>query len=463
MPKGIVKTPAQEKKWKEAKASAAKQGQSGNWSYVMGVFKQMSGMSKVDGEDKNILIERALSTQGKKTAIPHEAHQVLHSWWQENKEKLLSPKQKQTLSDIKAPKERRAGMKLVKNKEYLSEMYAGLSAIRDQIAEGLQKARSEWQQHPDHTPEELDQIQKLVGEGYHPREAAHLISKTGSGRGEHRDFERAKKSSVAPTMLSDKMLAELKDIAKQRLSSYSEYEGSRAEPEKQPVKYASHQMKTAHEEATADYSKAYSDFLASDELKDLDPLEQHDRVEGWKSEWKRNNPEYNKNLINSASAGSKYKEAKQARKQHVDEVKHHIVHGGAPIESSAGEDEVESTAPMSARAISEHMGLGGGEDDDAPKFSAEQDPSTRFASSHRKFLEEVLRPQVGQAQKPAAQPAKPSAHPAQTPTQPTQAATQPAAPAPKTVIRRMAKPDQLERLKGTDAAKMATQPKKEPQ
>ena len=118
---------------------------------------------------------------------------------------------------------------------------------------------------------------------------------------------------------------------------------------------------------------------------------------------------------------------------------------------------------MSARAISEHMGLGGGEDDDAPKFSTEQDPSARFASSHKKFLEEVLRPQVGQAQKPAAQPAKPSVHPAQTPTQPTQAATQPAAPAPKTVIRRMAKPDQLERLKGTDAAKMVTQPKKEPQ
>ena len=456
MPKGIIKTPAQEKKWKEAKASAAKQGQSENWAYVMGVFKQMGGMSKVDGEDKNVLVERALSAQGKKTAIPHEAHQVLHSWWQENKEKLLSPKQKQTLSDIKAPKERRAGMKLVKNKEYLSEMYAGLSAIRDQIAEGLQKARSEWQQHPDHTPEELDQIQKLVGEGYHPREAAHLISKTGAGRGEHRDFERAKKSSVAPTMLSDKMLAELKDIAKQRLGSYSEYEGSRAEPEKQPVKYASHQMKTAHAGKTADYNKAYTDFLASDELKGLSPMDRHKKVQGWKSEWKEKNPDYNKSLTEAANVGSKYKEAEQARKQHVEEVKHHIVHGGAPIESSAGEDEVESTAPMSARAISEHMGLGGGEDDDAPKFSAEQDPSTRFASSHKKFLEEVLRPQVGQAQKPAAQPVTPSA-------QPTQAATQPAAPAPKTVIRRMAKPDQLERLKGTDAAKMATQPKKEPQ
>jgi hypothetical protein len=459
MPKGIIKTPAQEKKWKDAKASAAKQGQSGNWAYVMGVFKQMGGMSKVDGEDKNVLIERALSAQGKKTAIPHEAHQVLHSWWQENKEKLLSPKQKQTLSDIKASKERRAGIRLVKGQEYLNEMHAGLSAIRNQIAEELNKARSDWQQHPDHTPEELDQIQKLVQEGYHPREAAHLISKTGSGRGEHRDFERAKKSPVAPTMLSDKMLAELKDIAKQRLGSYSQYEGSRAEPERQPVKYAAHQMKAAHAEKTADYNKAYTDFLASDELKGLSPMDRHKKVQGWKSEWKEKNPEYSKSLAEGANVGSKYKEAQQARKQHIEDIKHHIVHGGAPIESSSGEGEVESSAPMSARAISEHMGLGGGEEDDAPKFSAEQDPSMRFASSHRKFLEEVLKPQVSQAQKPAAKPAQPSAQPAQ----PTQAPAQLVSPAPKTVIRRMAKPDQLERLKGTDAARMALQTKKEPQ
>jgi hypothetical protein len=462
MPKGIIKTPAQEKKWKDAKASAAKQGQSGNWAYVMGVFKQMGGMSKVDGEDKNVLIERALSAQGKKTAIPHEAHQVLHSWWRENKDKLVSPKQKQNISDVRASKEPRASMKLVKNKKYLDEMYAGLSAIRNQVAEDLNKADdkkrvskfADWQQQPDHSPEELSQIQKLVDDGYHPREAAHLISNTGVGRGEYRSFDKAKHSTVRPTMLSDKVLSELKDIARQRLEQYEAHAGKGAQPEQQPVKYAAHQMKMTHGEKTANYHKAYTDFLASDDLKGLSPLERHKKIQSWKSEWKNSNPDYEKSLVDVANIGSKYKEAEEARKQHVEEIKHHLVHGGAPIESATGEDDVETSAPMSARAISEHMGLGGEDEDEGQKISAQRDPSTRFSSSHRRFVESVLKPEVDKPKTPATQ----------TPTPKPEASTapQPAAPAPKTIIRRMAKPDQLDRLKGTDAAKMALQTKKAP-
>lgn len=504
MPKGVIKTPEQEKKWKEAKTSAKESGQSGNWAYVMGVFKRMGGMSKIDGEDKNVLIERALSGQGKKTAIPHEAHQALHAWWTENKEKLLTPKQKQTLSDIKAPKERRAGTKLVKNQQYLNEMQAGLAAIRDQLLEGLSKARHkdrkkwvQWSQHPDHTPEELDKIQQLVDAGYHPREAAHLISPVGVGRGETRDFKRAMVSNIAPTMLSDKMLAELKQVARGRLEDYAKQAGTTAEPEKEPVKYAAHQMKTAHADKTADYHKAYTDFLSSDELKGKSPLERHKAVQSWKSNWKQQNPEYEKSLSEVANVGSKYKEAEEARKQHVAEIKHHIVYGGAPIESQIGEEDVESQAgdsagdsagdeaarlraseedaesqagendaesqaPMSAHSISEHMGLGGDDKDKdkGPKISAQQDPSNKFASAHKQYVESVLRPSTplksnhpALSQSPKAQALAAAAEPA------------PAAPAepakPKTVIRRMS-PEQQDRLKGTNAAKMSMQTKKEP-
>lgn len=458
MPKGIIKTPAQEKKWKEAKASAKESGQSGNWAYVMGVFKRMGGMSKVDGEDKNVLIERALSGQGTKTQIPHEAHQVLHAWWQENKEKLLSPKQKQTLSDIQEPKKRRAGMKLVKKSEYLQQMALGLAAIRDNLTEDLFKAKdkeqrsssSEWQQHPEHTPEELARIQKFVEMGYHPREAAHMINPITGGRGEQRDFNRAKRSGIKPTMLSDRMIADLKEIAKQRLEGYERQAGKRAQAEHQPVKYAAGQMQAAHEGATADYNKAYSDFLSSDALKGLSPMNRHKAVQKWKSDWKESNPEYHQNVSSVAEAGSKYKEAEEARKQHIGEVMSHIVHGGTPIESSVGEDEIESQAPMSARAISEHMGLGGGEDDDAPQISTQRDPSMQFAGAHKKFVESVLKPKVD---KPKAQPASsaPEAKPSEQPKQ----------TAPKTVIRRMAKPDQVERLNNVDAARMALQTKKE--
>lgn len=89
MPKGVVETPSQEKKWEKAKEIAAEQGKSKRWPLIMHIFKQMGGMSKADQDHQNVLVERALAAQGKKTTIPQEAHEALHSWWQSNKDRLL--------------------------------------------------------------------------------------------------------------------------------------------------------------------------------------------------------------------------------------------------------------------------------------------------------------------------------------------------------------------------------------
>jgi len=414
----------------------------------------MGGMSKADQDHKNILIERALASQGKKTTIPQEAHEALHAWWQDNRDRLLSAKQKQAISDIKEVKDRRSKMSLVRSIKHLDEMYEALTALKTEIDEELFKAKSkyfsDWQQHPNHSPEELQSIQKLVDEGYHPREAAHLIASATGGRGEPKDFMRALVSRVAPTDISPKMLEEMKGIANQWLDQYQTHLASRAKPEINPVLHASSSVKAAHQTKTADYNKAYSDFLASDELKGKSPMERHKAVQSWKTKWKQDNPEHERSMADLAGYGAKFKEAEQARKKHVEEVKHHIVHGGEPIESKTSEEEVESTAPMSARAISEHMGIGG-EEDDTPKISAKMDPSKQFASQHKKFVETVLRPQV-----PLKPQDKPT-HPAQ------QASAESIKPKekPKTVIRRMAKPEQLDRMNSVDAAKMALQTKKD--
>lgn len=458
MPKGIIKTPEQEKKWEKAKEVAAEQGKSKRWPLIMHIFKQMGGMSKAEDEHKNILIERALESQGKKTAIPQEAHEALHCWWQQNRDRLLSPKQKEDIAHIKSVKQKRSKIGLVKGHEYLNEMSIALSALKNEISEELSKAEEkkssgEWSQSTEHTPEELDKIAKLVEEGYHPREAAHMISPATGGRGEPRDFMRALQSYVKPTQLSPKMHEHAKKVAQQWLDQYEQYLSERARPEINPVLHASGKLKSAYEEKTGDYNKAYSDFLASDELKGKSPMERHKAVQAWKTKWKQENPEQAGTLSDVSSAGSAFKEAEEARKKHVEDVKHHLVHGGAPIESPSSEEDVETSAPMSARAISEHMGISGGEEDEGPKISAQMDPSMKFATQNKKFVESVLRPQVGE--KAVKQPA--ATEQAKTPAAET---ATPAEQKPKTIIRRMAKPDQVERMQRVDAAKMA-QAKKE--
>ena len=460
MPKGIVKTPSDEKKWEKAKDIAAEQGKSKRWPLIMHIFKQMSGMSKADQDHQNVLVERALAAQGKKTAIPQEAHEALHSWWQSNKDRVLSPKQKESLAGIKSVKQKRSQIGLVKS-AYLDEMHNALSAIRQEIHEDLLKAEGkssgEWLQSEQHTPEELDKIAKLVKEGYHPREAAHMLSPSTGGRGEPKDFMRALQSYVKPTQLSPKMLEEARRVAQQWLEGYESHLGETAKPEINPIAHASSKLKAAHAEKTGDYHKAYTDFLSSDELKGKSPLERHKAVQAWKTAWKQENPEHEKSLAEVSGLGSKFKEAEDARKKYVEEAKHHIVHGGAPVEPSGAEEDVESSAPMSARAISEHMGIGGSEDDDAPKISTRQDPSMKFATANKQFIESVLRPQVGSAVQK--QPPAEAAAPASSPSTPSSPASAPQKP--KVVIRRAAKPDQIERMQRVDAAKMALQTKKD--
>ncbi len=445
MPKGVIKTPADEKKWERAKDIAEEQGKGKRWPLVMHIFQQMGGMGKADGEDKNVLIERALASQGKKTVVPDEVHQVLHSWWNENKATALSPEQHQRLAEIKAAKNKKPNLKLVKKMEDLQDLYKALYALREMMEEELSKEdkpksrSSEWKQSEEHTPEELAQMSKLVQEGYHPREAAHIISGGRGGKGEPRDFMKALESRVRPTMLSDKMLAEAKAMAGDWLGNYEQKSAKYLDPQKNPVKYAAAHVKAAHEDVTAKFKKEYNDFLASDELKGLSHMDRHKAVQAWKTKWKSENPEYEAGLSAVSEAGSKFKEAKQARKEHVQEVMHHLVHGAAPVESPSGE---EFDAPTSGRAVAEHMGLQDKEGE-GPQYSTSKDPSMAFAGQNRKFIESQIAPKVQQPQQQQA-PVAVSA--------PSEAEQKPAA---KTVIRRMAKPEQAERMSRIDAAKMA--------
>jgi hypothetical protein len=167
-------------------------------------------------------------------------------------------------------------------------------------------------------------------------------------------------------------------------------------------------------------------------------MERHKAVQAWKSDWKEKNPEHESSIANVTQAGSQYKEAEAAREKLLDEVKSHIVQGAPPVETPGGE-EFES-APVSGRAVAEHMGMKQ-EEDGGPQYGTVKDPSAAFASAHRKFVESQLAPQV-KAKQP--QPAPIAVSPEQKPAEPA-----------KAVIRRRASPEQVERMSRIDAAKMA--------
>ncbi len=43
MPSNVVKTKQDEEYWKRAKVLAAKEGRAGDYAYIMGIYKKMSG------------------------------------------------------------------------------------------------------------------------------------------------------------------------------------------------------------------------------------------------------------------------------------------------------------------------------------------------------------------------------------------------------------------------------------
>jgi stress-induced morphogen len=443
MPKGIIETKAQEKKWQRAKDIAEEQGKGQRWPLIMHIFKQMGGMSKDDSTDKNVAIERALAAQGKKTTIPEEAHQALHSWWQENKQKMLSPEQQKKLADIQQVKARRSKMGLVKKSQQIDDIYDALFSLKSVIeeeylskADEKRKSRmADWQLHPDHTPEEIAEMQKLTEQGYHPREASHIVSGGRGGRGEARDFLRALGSSVKPTMLSSSMMDHAKEFANDWLDNYHSKTSKYLQEEKNPVKHASAKMKEAHQERVGDYEKAYHDFLSSDDLKGKSPMQRHKAIKEWKSNWKQENPDHESKIEDVSKKGSSYSQAEQARKEHVEDIKRHLVSG--PMATTDAPQEFE---PTTARGVAEMMGTSGSEDA-PPQYRVEKDPVTSFSTKHSKFVENVLKPSVSQVQEKQPE------------------IKQETAPQPepaKTIIRRKAKPEQLERMSRIDAAKMST-------
>jgi hypothetical protein len=345
MPSNIVKTPADEKKWERAKEIASEQGKSKRWPLIMHIFQ---GMTKADGEDHNVKIERALAAQGKKTVMPQEMHDALHAWWQKNKSTALSPEQHQKLAEIKSVKERRKQIKLIKaeqRKAAASELLKTLTEMKSVLEKAIKSKLVDWQPK-EHSSEEHAKMQPFIDQGFHPREAAHMA-----------DVRHVKDTHpyTKATPMSEPMMALAREIAGDHLKEYMDARGALAQPEHNPNIHVQHQAKQVARQHTGDYKKDLDAFRSSDEFKSVDPKDHGKTIAQFKLAWLKDNKD--KMLGGLSQAASKMaevsSEAKAKREQEKHEIRANIARGGhniiEPQQESYEEPSYEDESDLEER------------------------------------------------------------------------------------------------------------------
>jgi hypothetical protein len=149
-------------------------------------------------EDKNVKIENALASQGKKTTIPHETHEALGEWWKQNKSTALTPDQHAKLKNIQDVKARRASMKVVKD------------------CDGLEKSNYDGYNPTDNINRKANRTSETV-DNAGKNKAVHVYTTSGSSmQSAHEDKQQkianqqAKSSVVSFKDMSPEKQAELK-------------------------------------------------------------------------------------------------------------------------------------------------------------------------------------------------------------------------------------------------------------
>lgn len=256
-----------------------------------------------------------------------------------------------------------------KDKEEGEESEAAPSAKEtSQDSSPKKKYTSEWKPREDYTDKEKAAIDQHMKDGYTHREAERLA---GAHKG-HMDFRAAMNSGVSPSMMSDKMMEQLKPLAREWLENADRHEKMKADPESNTVKRMSGKMMEAHEQHLGNYNKAYHDFLGSDEVKDKKGRERHQAIQEWKGKWKQENPDFHEGVKQVSEAQRKFGYNQGAAKTTAEQRWDEIV-GGKHMPTNMSESEAL-----------QH--LGGGKSEEGYHGSIIKDPTASFSERHKHIL-----------------------------------------------------------------------------
>lgn len=240
---------------------------------------------------------------------------------------------------------------------------------KEEKAEAPQKKyMSEWKPREDYSDKEKAAIEEHMKNGYSHREAERLA---GAHKGTM-DFRAAMGSGIAPSMISDKMMEQLKPLAKEWLENADRHEKMKADPESNTVKRMTGKMMQAHEEHLGDYNKAYHDFLNSEDLKSKRGRERHSAIQDWKNKWKQENPDFHEGVKQVSEAQRKFGYDQGAAKNTAQQRWDEIV-GGKHMPTDMTESEAL-----------QH--LGGGKSEEGYQGTIIKDPTAAFSERHKHIL-----------------------------------------------------------------------------
>jgi len=230
----------------------------------------------------------------------------------------------------------------------------------------------EWGPKDKYEPHHEEAINKFVEQGYSHREAEAMA-------GAHEppeSFEAAFRHPIKASEPSDKFLTELKDLAGHWLEGVSKHKAKQAQKHENPELYGAGQVIEAKEKTRA-HKDAYKEFLKSPELEGLGRSERMKAIREWKGNYAKENPGHRQQSLRAVGeASGAFKEARQARKQSVEERLSDIL---GSLKSSP---DVES---MTSQAAAQHVG--GAKEEGGYTSGIERDPLSVFAAENPAFLE----------------------------------------------------------------------------
>ena len=263
---------------------------------------------------------------------------------------------------------------------------------------------TKWAARGDYTEVQSKEIRSFMEEGYSPREAERMANAHGQ---KNLDYEKAMAGNTSPDIPSEKMRGEMQNLADHWLGAADKYERRTADKSVNPHKHAAGVMEQAQEAATGDYTKAYNEFLGSDDLKDKKGRERHKAVRAWKKQYKEDNPEHEKGLDNLADTQKTFEEADQARETSVTDILHNILHGNkaAVTEDTTQSEPDPDAAPMSdaesefkdaqalapqtvgtAKQLAGGTSQGGADSGDTGTLDAHTPEEVSFANKNQKLI-----------------------------------------------------------------------------
>jgi hypothetical protein len=231
---------------------------------------------------------------------------------------------------------------------------------------------AQWQPLTDLHPEKEAKVNEFISQGHTRREAEHLADLH-----PEMDFQSALKSNVWPDDHSDAHIEKLKPLVAQWIDNKKRLDEIEADPEKNPVKFASGRLRVAHEDHTKDYNKALHDFMSSDDVKQLTGRQRHQAVRDWKNKWKTENPEYHDNLKNVSEAQTHFKDIDKQTKTNIEDRLRRISGAGAMPVS------------MSTEEAAQHVG--GIKTEHGSQAATVRDPLAALGAANPKLREQAVK------------------------------------------------------------------------